>query len=89
MSPTERAVLDAAKGWVEARQAGPHRAALAEAEAALRRAVRLWLSETARATDEAYAEQTVERAIESTSAASTTDRAEAVEQLTGSRSREG
>lgn len=37
--------------------------------------------------DEDYAEQAVERSIESTSAASTTDRAEATEQLTGSRKR--
>ena len=35
--------------------------------------------------DEEYADQTVERTIKSTSAASTTDRADAVDQLTASR----
>jgi hypothetical protein len=85
MSPEERAVLDAAKRWAQLAEQGraPHRSRQ-EAEAALRQAVRSWLGDATRATDEDYAEQATERLMESTSAASTTDRAEAVEQLTQS-----
>jgi hypothetical protein len=88
MSREERAVLDAARRWAEATE---HDGDRASAETALLQAVRSWLGDDAiaKAVDEDYAEQAVERAVESTSAASTTDRAEAVEQLTGSGKRGG
>jgi hypothetical protein len=85
MSPEEQAVLAAARRWARlAEREGVRHEAQQEAEATLREAVRSWLGEAATATDEDYAEQATERLIESTSAASTTDRTEAVEQLTQS-----
>lgn len=88
MSREERAVLDAAKRWAQAIERDRDRAG---AEAALLQAVRSWLGDDAiaKAVDEDYAEQAVERTVESTSAASTIDRAEAVEQLTGAGKRGG
>ncbi len=88
MSREERAVLDAAKRWAQAIERDRDRTS---AETALLQAVRSWLGDDAiaKAVDEDYAEQAVERAVESTSAASTTDRAEAVEQLTGAGKRRG
>ena len=90
MSQEERAVLDAAKRWAQAIERDRDRDR-ASAETTLLQAVRSWLGDDAiaKAVDEDYAEQAVERAVESTSAASTTDRAEAVEQLTGSGKRGG
>lgn len=94
MSAQERAVLNAARRWaqaIERDRSAAQRKARKDAEAALLQAVRLWLGDDAiaKAIDEDYAEQAVERTVESTSAASTIDRAEAVEQLTGAGKRRG